>query len=76
MIYVVMKHFAMDDIPVCATTDKDMATALEKQIDDDIERGPVLATEQKMLLAACDISTGCLFASVVTFAADGGPVVE
>jgi hypothetical protein len=64
MIYVVMKRFIMDDVPVFATTDREKAYVRAGVYANGIGKK---ATAHDNRISPCDIGTTCVSVSVVTF---------
>ena len=74
-MYLVMKHFSMDDVPVLLTPVAAVAQKLQDDLLAAIDNGDVFATEAEQRLIGGDIGTELTCASIVTFDADGVPVV-
>jgi len=74
-MYLVMKHFSMDDIPALLTSEQAEALRLAGQIEAEMEKGCVFATEDEQRLAGSDIGTELAAVSIIEFAVDGHPLV-
>jgi len=69
-MYLVMKHYMADDIPVLLTADKEVAEKLQSELLAAMDKGNVFATEDEQRLIGGDIGTELICVSFVTFGAD------
>jgi len=76
MKYLVVKRFALDDVPVLLTDDFTEAEQEVKDIEVEIEAHPVFATDAEQQLMEADIGTELIGAGIITFGDDGRPVVS
>lgn len=66
-MYLVMKHFTSDDIPVLLTSSKEKAGRMVDDLCKQIDEGEVFATKEEQDLIGADIGSEVVCASVVEF---------
>lgn len=74
MKYLLIKRFAMDDVPVLLTDSLGEADRQAKEIESDMESGDVHATKAEQDLMELDIGTELISVGIVTFGEDGKPI--
>lgn len=74
-MYLVMKHFPMDDVPVLLTRSEVKAEIKLAEINAFVESGELYATEDEQNLIGIDIDSSCISVSIVQFR-NGLPVVR
>lgn len=72
-MYLVMKHFDMDDIPILLTSSKRKAEQLQVCWKFQIDHHNVLATEEEQSLVGADIGSHLIAVSITEFR-QGRPV--
>lgn len=73
--YLVIKRFAMDDVPVLITQDFNLADKEAKYIEENIGMDEIYATESEQRLMRIDISSELVAVGIITFGDDGRPEV-
>ena len=74
--YLVIKRFAMDDVPVLLTHEFVEAEQAATEIQQETDQGEVHATEAEQQLMRIDIGSELISVGIITFGDDGLPEVH
>ena len=74
--YLVIKRFAMDDVPVLVTWDYTEAEQEVQNIEQSMSEETIYATEAEQDLMRLDIGSDLISMEIITFGDDGRPLPD